>query len=285
MNGLDQLGTEPFLVALARSSDDAIIGKTLDGLVVFWNAAAERLYGYRAAEMLGRDIAVLIPLDRPQELSDVLARVGNGEIVRNLRTQRRRKDGATIPVSVTVSPVLAVDGTVIGASTITHDLTLHLQQMADLREAQRRVAEAQATFETLQASAPVGLGFIDREFRITHINEMLASVNGSPCRNSSARPWRRLFRRSGPRSSRSTAASWRTMKLSSTLRRPARPPPIPANNATGWRVTTRSTWASEIIGIGIVAVDITERRRAEEFRSNVMDNMAEGLLSVDAQGA
>ena len=140
LNGLNQLGTEPFLVALSRSSDDAIIGKTLEGLVVFWNAAAERLYGYGAAEMLGRDIAVLIPPDRPQELSDLLARVSSGETVRNLQTERLRKDGATIPVSITVSPVVADDGTVIGASTIAHDLTLYVHQMTELREAHRRVA-------------------------------------------------------------------------------------------------------------------------------------------------
>ncbi len=78
-NGLDEIDAEPFLSALVRSSDDAIIGKTPDGRVVFWNAAAERLYGYEAAEMLGRDISVLVPDDRPEELAMIMAEVAQGK--------------------------------------------------------------------------------------------------------------------------------------------------------------------------------------------------------------
>jgi len=89
--GVEKLDTHAFLAALVASSDNPIIGKTLDGTVVSWNEAAERLYGYRASEMLGRDIGVLIPPDRPDELSNLLARVRSGEIVRNMQTQRIRK--------------------------------------------------------------------------------------------------------------------------------------------------------------------------------------------------
>ncbi len=116
-NGLDEIDAEPFLSALVRSSDDAIIGKTPDGRVVFWNAAAERLYGYEAAEMIGRDISVLVPEDRPEELAMIMAEVAQGRTTRALHTERRRKDGAIVPVSVTVSPVIGEDGAVIGAST------------------------------------------------------------------------------------------------------------------------------------------------------------------------
>ena len=91
--------------------------------MVFWNAAAERLYGYQAAEMLGRDISVLVPADRPEELANIMGEVTQGRTVKALQTERLRKDGAIVPVSVTVSPVLGEDGTVIGASTIAHDLS------------------------------------------------------------------------------------------------------------------------------------------------------------------
>ena len=178
-NTLHELGAEPFLAALVRSSDDAIIGKTPDGHVVFWNAAAERLYGYRAAEMLGRDISVLVPEDRPEELAEILAQVADGNVVRALQTERRRKDGAIVPVSVTVSPVMGEDGAVIGASTIARDLSQHVEQVRVLRDAERRAAEALSTLETWQARAPVGLGFVDRDFRIVHMNQMLASTTGS----------------------------------------------------------------------------------------------------------
>ena len=284
LNGLNQLGTEPFLVALSRSSDDAIIGKTLEGLVVFWNAAAERLYGYGAAEMLGRDIAVLIPPDRPQELADLLARVGSGETVRNLQTERLRKDGATIPVSITVSPVVADDGTVIGASTIAHDLTLYVHQMTELREAHRRVAEARATLETFQASAPVGLGFIDREFRITHLNEMLASVNGSTVQEQLGKTLAEvvpgLWAQVEPVYRRVLENDEAVLNVEASGETAADP-----GRAHHWLTSYYPVHlGSEIIGVGVVVVDITERRHAEEFRSNVMNNMAEGLISVDAQG-
>ena len=82
-------------------------------------------------------------------------------------------------VSITVTPVVDPDGTVLGMSTIAHDLTLYDQQMADLREAHRRADETLSTLETLHGSAPVGLGFVDRDFRLIHLNEMLAAVNGS----------------------------------------------------------------------------------------------------------
>ena len=91
-NCLNELGAEPFLAALVRSSDCSIIGKTPNGQVVFWNAAAERLYGYDAAEMVGHDIAVLIPADRPEELSALLRKVQRGTTVSNFRTERVRKD-------------------------------------------------------------------------------------------------------------------------------------------------------------------------------------------------
>ena len=84
--------------------------------------------------MLGRDITVLIPADRPQELSQLMAQVRQGKIVRAFRTERLRKDGAIVPVSITVSPVVGDDGTVIGASTIAHDLSRYVDQMRILRE-------------------------------------------------------------------------------------------------------------------------------------------------------
>ena len=159
---LTQLDAEPFLAALVRSSNCAIIGKTPDGQVLSWNAAAERLYGYQAEEMLGRDISVLVPPDRPRELAYLLAQVAQGEVVTAFHTERLRKDGTVIPVTITVSPVVSPDGKVVGASTIAHDLSQYLDQMRALQESERRTAEALSTLETLQSSAPVGLGFVDR---------------------------------------------------------------------------------------------------------------------------
>ena len=171
---VNTLESRAFLSGLVASSQDPIIGKTLDGTIVLWNQAAEDLFGYTNFEILGRSVAVLIPPDRVEELSYLLDRVQAGEIVRNFQTKRLRKNGTIVDVSITVSPVAGPDGLVLGGSTITHDLSLYNQQIIELREAHRSADEAISTLATLQARAPVGFGFVDTELRLTHLNEMLA---------------------------------------------------------------------------------------------------------------
>ena len=111
--------------ALVESSEDAIISKDLNGIVVSWNPAAERLFGYRAAEMIGQSIRRLIPEDRQQEEDEVLAKIHRGQRVEHFQTIRCRKDGSQVPVSLTVSPIRRQDGTIIGASKIARDITEH----------------------------------------------------------------------------------------------------------------------------------------------------------------
>ena len=116
-------GAAALLAAIVRSSDDAIIGKTLDGVITSWNAGAERLYGYTAAEVVGRPIAVLVPPERRNEVPAILARLRRGERVEHYETVRVRKDGRRVDVSVTVSPVVDGAGRVVGASAIARDIT------------------------------------------------------------------------------------------------------------------------------------------------------------------
>jgi PAS domain S-box-containing protein len=111
------------LGAIVASSDDAIIGKTLNGTVTSWNAAAERVYGYSAAEVIGRPVSVVIPEERAVELPAILARIGRGESVPVYETVRLRKDGRRVDVALTVSPIKDASGAVIGASTIARDIS------------------------------------------------------------------------------------------------------------------------------------------------------------------
>jgi PAS domain S-box-containing protein len=106
------------LAAIVDSSDDAIVGKTLDGVITSWNRGAERLFGYSAAEAIGHHIFLIVPEDRRAEEDDVLARLGRGEKVERFETIRRTKDGKLIPISLTVSPVRDAHGVVIGASKV-----------------------------------------------------------------------------------------------------------------------------------------------------------------------
>lgn len=278
------LDSRAFLEALVASSDDPIIGKSLDGTVLLWNEAAERLYGYSAEEIVGRDIGVLFPPGRAGELADLLHRVGSGETIRLHQTQRVRKDGTTVDVAVTVSPVIGTDGTVLGGSTIAHDLTLHHQQITDLYEAHRRADEALSTLETLEASAPIGLGFVDRDFRIVHANEMLASFSGSTpealigmtVEETVPEIWAQvghIFRQVVERDD-----AVRNTEVTGEIR-------SDPGNRHHWLASYYPVdLGDEIIGVGIVLVDITERRQAEEFRSIAMNQMAEGLFTVDAEG-
>ncbi len=111
------------IVAIVTSSDDAIVSKDLNGIVQSWNAGAERIFGYTAEEMIGQSIRKLLPPDRPSEEDEILARLRAGERLEHFRTLRRRKDGGIIVVSLTISPIRAKDGRIIGASKIARDIT------------------------------------------------------------------------------------------------------------------------------------------------------------------
>lgn len=112
-----------WLAAIVESSDDAIVGKDLDGIIVSWNRGAEALFGYTAAEAVGRHITMLAPPGREHEMPEILSRLRRGERVEHFETMRRRKDGSLVNVSLTVSPIQDDDGRIIGASKIAHDIT------------------------------------------------------------------------------------------------------------------------------------------------------------------
>jgi PAS domain S-box-containing protein len=111
------------LAAIVDSSEDAIISKTLDSIIQSWNAAAERIFGYTAAEAVGRHITMLFPADRLDEEDQIIARIRAGERVDHFDTVRLRKDGTAIPVSLTISPIRDREGRIIGASKIARDIT------------------------------------------------------------------------------------------------------------------------------------------------------------------
>jgi PAS domain S-box-containing protein len=113
------------LAAIVESSHDAIIGKTLDGTITSWNAAAQRMYGYQADEVIGRSIMMLVPPDRQDELRHILERIKRGERVSHLETVRLRKDGQPINVSLTISPIRNRAGRIRGASAVARDVTEH----------------------------------------------------------------------------------------------------------------------------------------------------------------
>ena len=111
------------MAAIVENSDDAIIGRTLDGIITSWNPAAERMYGYSSEEIIGKSVILLSPEDRAGEMIAILAKISAGQPVERLETIRVRKDGTVFPVSLTVSPIRDPDGTIVGASAIARDMT------------------------------------------------------------------------------------------------------------------------------------------------------------------
>lgn len=128
-----------FYAALVESSDDPIVAKDVNGIVISWNPAAERLFGYRSEDMVGRSIRVLLPADRQDEEDHILSRIRMGERVSQFHTQRMHKDGHLLDVAVTVSPVRDANGTVVGASKIARNIGPMLENQRRLKESEERL--------------------------------------------------------------------------------------------------------------------------------------------------
>ena len=133
------------LAAIVQSSDDAIIGKTLEGTITSWNPGAARMFGYEEAEVMGRSITLIAPPDRLDEEAEVLRRLASGEIIDHFETVRMRKDGGRVDVSLSVSPIRSAAGVIIGASSIARDISVHKRAEAERAarlEAERRARES-----------------------------------------------------------------------------------------------------------------------------------------------
>jgi PAS domain S-box-containing protein len=146
LEDIEGVASQAYLASIVECSDDAIYGKTLDGTILSWNRGAERIYGYSAAEMVGRPVSVLVPPNKPDEVPAILEKVKRGERVSHFETTRVRKDGEVIDLSLNVSPIRDASGQIIGASTTARDIT---------EQKRMREALAERAKEILDVSTPV----------------------------------------------------------------------------------------------------------------------------------
>jgi PAS domain S-box-containing protein len=149
------------LAAIVESSDDAIVRKNLKGIIQSWNKGAERIFGYREDEVVGKPITILIPPDRLQEEELILGRLSRGERVDHFETVRMRKDGSLLDISVTVSPIRNAEGKVIGASKIARDITEY-KRSAEQRTALYELVEAANRAKSLPELFSAALSSIRR---------------------------------------------------------------------------------------------------------------------------
>jgi len=250
------------LVAIVESSDDAIIGKTLEGIVTSWNQGAERLFGIRAEEMIGQPISRLISEERLGEETEILARLRRGERVDHFETIRRRKDGTLIDVSVSISPILDKDGRVVGASKIARDISEQKRAELDLRESRRR-------FEGIVDSAMDAIISINEAQRVVLFNVPAERMFGCAAVEALGQPLERFIparlravHHAHVRGFAATGVTNRTMgKLGS----------LTALRADGQEFPIEASISQTEVGgdklFTVILRDITKRQEAEEALS------------------
>ena len=144
-----------YLAMIVESSDDAIYGIKLDGTVVSWNRAAERVYGFRAGEIIGRNVSILYPDERLDELIDSMERIKRGDHVGHSETGRLRKGGRLVPISVTMSPMKNSDGKISGASVIGRDITNRKREEMERTKLIQELTDALSRARTLAGLLPI----------------------------------------------------------------------------------------------------------------------------------
>jgi PAS domain S-box-containing protein len=162
-----------WLAALIESADDAIISKTLDGVITSWNKGAERIFGYTADEVIGKPVTILIPKDHEDEEPAILARLRAGKRIEHYETIRVAKDGRLLDISLTVSPIKGPNGEIVGASKIARDIT-------GQKQARRALDEASERLKLALDAARLGDWSWDAQTDITTMSETAADLFGIP---------------------------------------------------------------------------------------------------------
>jgi PAS domain S-box-containing protein len=267
-----------YLAAIVESSDDAIISKDLNGIIATFNRGAERLFGYKAEEVVGKPVTILIPPDRQHEEPEILARIRRGERLDHYETVRRRKNGTLVDISLTVSPVKDDQGRVIGASKIARDITERKRADAKVRDSERQLQE-------LITAIPAAIYTTDADGKITYFNQAAVELAGrTPTIGSDewCVTWK-LYHPDG----RPLAHDQCPMAIALKERRPIRNAEAVAERPDGSRVpfipypTPLRDGAGKIVGAINMLVDVSERKQAEtqqrvllnELNHRVKNNM------------
>jgi PAS domain S-box-containing protein len=176
------------LAAIVQTSDDAIIGKDLDGIIRSWNLGAVAMYGYSPEEVIGKHISILNP-ERADEFRAIMERLRRGEHIDHFETQRKRKDGTVLDVSLTISPIADQHGTLVGASTIARDIT-------ERRRVDEELRAARDLLDVITAGAGDGITIQDPSGKVVYVNDATARFSGfSSPEEMLATPYQLVFER------------------------------------------------------------------------------------------
>jgi PAS domain S-box-containing protein len=167
------------LAAIVESSDDAIISKTLDGIITTWNASAQRIFGHTAAEAVGQSILMLIPEDRKDEEATIIAKIRRGERVEHYETIRLHKDGTPIAISVTISPLVDSHGNIIGASKVARDVTERARADDALRRSEQALREETRALELINETGAVLGSTLELDELLQQITDAATKLTGA----------------------------------------------------------------------------------------------------------
>jgi PAS domain S-box-containing protein len=280
------------LAAVVESSDDAILSKDLNGIIATFNKGAERLFGYKAEEVIGKPVTILIPADRQHEEPEVLERIRRGDRVHQFETVRRRKDGTLLDISLSVSPLRDAQGRIIGASKIARDITHRKLAEAKLRDSERQLQD-------LISAIPAAIYTTDAEGKVTYFNQATLELTGrTPTIGSNewCMTWKLYHPNGTP-----LPYDESPMAIALAQGRAIRNAEAVAERPDGSRVpfipypTPLRDSAGKIIGAINMLVDVSERKQAEtqqrillnELNHRVKNNMQmlQTLLDLGARRA
>jgi len=272
------------LAAIVDSSDAAIIGKTLDGIVTSWNPGAERIFGYTAAEMIGRSIDAIAAPSRPKEIRQILARIRRGEHVERHETERRRKDGRVVQIALVVSPIRDARGRIVGASKVAHDIT------AERAAAERLETETERAEELSHALnlAPVIVRGLDG--KILFWGQGLRSLYGWSAEEALGRIAHELLATEFPAPPSEIeaellhAGEWRGELVH--------------RHRDGHRLVVATQWvlhrdaSGAPVSVLLVNLDMTESKRAQSMLEerearlrSVLETAPDAIITIDARGS
>ena len=279
------------LAAIVESSEDAIVGKTMDGTITSWNPGAERLYGYAAAEAVGQPFAIVVPPERLEELREITAKLSRGERVEHFDTVRLRKDGTRIDVSLSVSPIKDASGRVVGAATIARGIGERVAAEKALRESEER-------FRTLARTAPVGIFQTDARGDCLYVNERWRRIAGMSAEEAAGKGWVAAIH---PADRERVRAEWYgAVAAEKDFSREYRF--LSPSGVVTWvlgRGTAQRNGEGRTVGYIGTLEDITERKRAEAERERLLaevrraaaemeatfNSMAHGVIIYGSEGA
>jgi PAS domain S-box-containing protein len=255
------------LAAIVESSDDAIIGKDLNGTILSWNKSAERIFGYSAQEAIGKPISIIAPPGR-NEMPEILERIKRGVRIDHYQTVRRTKSGRLLDISLTVSPLRDSSGQIIGASKIARDISERKQAEERLRRSEEEARETRDLLRTTLASIGDAVIVTDAQGNVTFLNDVAAALTGWSEKEAVGLPLKKIFAISNEETGASVESplekvfrEGRIVGLANHTRLTAksgRQIPIddsaaPIRDAKGG-----------VVGVVLVFRDVTERKHAEK---------------------